>query len=428
MADPVSIAASVLAIITATIQSTNALHETVKRYRERNRTLGKLQDELEDLLKILASLQNAVEADAQVLELLEGPVQRCGRLCREFEDSMKVFSGNSKPGFRDWARMEFMKGNINDFIETIATYKSTISVGLGTITMHRSKVSHKVLEEYNEMIKDTTYNLQVYLQRIDEKLAKFTAENTDDSRGSIDLEDERAVTEQCLHICEDAKSYVESLTRRESNLLQDVSHTSADEATMQKHFEAQRLTREALDGSQKNLADIINHMQKRLQVLVTNDDPAERSRLQEDIQMSKQCLEVCQVASNVSRQKIFQVGEVVAEGDSDQVVVTTLADLFDVRKASSIGNSAQLVGSMTTQELQQLVEKRYSSRFGAYEGALEPARSRTSNKQSVDETKKSTHTLWPTAGFEEHSSGPSTKPNIPSSNETRKRVMGGVTN
>jgi hypothetical protein len=40
---------------------------------------------------------------------------------------------------------------------------------------------------------------------------------------------------------------------------------------------------------------------------------------------------------------------VIAEGSSDQVVVTTLADLFDIQKALPKDNSAQLVGSMNAE-------------------------------------------------------------------------------
>lgn len=41
------------------------------------------------------------------------------------------------------------------------------------------------------------------------------------------------------------------------------------------------------------------------------------------------------MASEISRQKVYRIGEVIGEGDSDQVVVTTLADLFDIGKALS---------------------------------------------------------------------------------------------
>jgi hypothetical protein len=133
--DPLSITASVLAVITAAVQSTNSLYETIKRFKDRNKTLKRLQDELGDLANILDSLTKVTDDEASTLTLLQGPIERCSQVCHEFELSMKVFSGKSKTGFRDWTRMEFMRGDINEFIDTITGYKSTISVGLGTITM-----------------------------------------------------------------------------------------------------------------------------------------------------------------------------------------------------------------------------------------------------------------------------------------------------
>lgn len=130
-----SITASVLAVITAAIQSTKSLHETIKHFRERNKTLQQLQDELADLTNILNTLTQVTSVETSMLALLQGPIDRCSQVCREFEQSMEVFSHKLKTGFRDWTRMEFMKGNINEFIDTITGYKSTISVGLGTITM-----------------------------------------------------------------------------------------------------------------------------------------------------------------------------------------------------------------------------------------------------------------------------------------------------
>jgi hypothetical protein len=133
--DPLSISASVLAVITAAIQSTNSLCETIKRFKDRNKTLRRLQDELEDLLNILNSISQVIHDDTSMLGLLQGPIDRCSRVCHDFEGSMKKFKEKSKTGFRDWTKMEFMRGDINDFIDTVSGYKSTISIGLGTITM-----------------------------------------------------------------------------------------------------------------------------------------------------------------------------------------------------------------------------------------------------------------------------------------------------
>lgn len=134
--DPLSIAASALAVITATAQTTIVLCDTVKRYKERDKTLGRLQDELEHLNTILKSLEAAVTfLDASMWMLLEGPLTRCGNICSEFEAAMRKFSAKPKTGLRDWAKMEFMRGNISSFIDDLAAYKGTINIALGAITL-----------------------------------------------------------------------------------------------------------------------------------------------------------------------------------------------------------------------------------------------------------------------------------------------------
>lgn len=135
MADPLSISASVVAVVTVAIQSTKSLAATVKRYKDRDKTLNRLQHELEDLTNVLSSLKDAADSDKSLLALLEGPVDRCSQVCREFEDAMQKFTRKSKTGLRDWAKLEFMRGDINDFIDTLASYKSTIMVAVGTVTM-----------------------------------------------------------------------------------------------------------------------------------------------------------------------------------------------------------------------------------------------------------------------------------------------------
>jgi Fungal N-terminal domain of STAND proteins len=135
MAEVIGITASLLAVTTAAIQSTKSLYKTIELFKDRNKTLRRLQNELGDLTSILDSLAQVTDTEQSMLKLLQGPVERCSQVCREFEQSMKVFRGKSKTGFRDWTKMEFMRGDTNEFIDTIAEYKSTISVGLGTITM-----------------------------------------------------------------------------------------------------------------------------------------------------------------------------------------------------------------------------------------------------------------------------------------------------
>lgn len=225
-------------------------------------------------------------------------------------------------------------------------------------------MSQKALTDYNEMIKDTMYSLEVHLQRVDEKMGQLSIDDTISSSPSLDLKDEREVTKQCLSICEKASRYIASLASQESSFF----HGSRNGGGKDQYFEAQRITQQAFDENQGNFDTIIGRLRARLEILVKKNDPGdenERSRLLSDIDASKQCLEICKVASEVSNRKEYRVGEAVADGESDQVVVNTLADIFDVEKALSLGNSAQLVGSMTEEALRDLTDKRYRSRFGA---------------------------------------------------------------
>lgn len=214
------------------------------------------------------------------------------------------------------------------------------------------------------MIKDTVYNLEIRLQRVEESLCT-------DSTGAgtgVDLQDEREVTRQCLRICQDAQSYLKSLQDGQVFLRREA--TSSPAGTMQSQFDAELMTTQMLNESRRKFIQTIRHLQERL-ASATSNEGAERehqmSQLREDINISKQCLEVCQTATVQVHQhrKIHTVGEVIADDDTDQVVVTTLADLFDVRKVLAKSRSAQLVGSMTEETLQQVSRDRYSSRFGA---------------------------------------------------------------
>ncbi len=216
------------------------------------------------------------------------------------------------------------------------------------------------------MIKDTTYNLEVRLQRVE---ASFNTDSTS-ADTNIDLEDEKEVTSQCLRVCENAQSYLESLQHSHASLRREANTPAG---TVRSLFEAELIMTRTLMESRGNILQTISRLQERL-ASVTSTEGAEReletSRLREDISISKQCLEVCQMATDQvhHHRKIHTVGEVRADDDSDQMVVTTIADLFDVGKVLAKSRTAQLVGSMAEETLQQVSRDRYGSRFGAVTG------------------------------------------------------------
>lgn len=188
--------------------------------------------------------------------------------------------------------------------------------------------------------------------------------------------------------------------------------------------------RQALDTSQASFLQVIKCLGERLQSLVmeaNGGNENDRARLKEDVNSFKDCLQVCKMASEISHQKIHRVGEAVAEEDSDQVVVTTLADLFDVGKAISRSHSAQLVATLTPENFQYVVEKRYNSRFGALpdRSIHSHVDSTTSPIASSFEGSKQNTSFE--SGKDVQSSGPEGRREKPSPNEVRKRY-GDATN
>ena len=266
-----------------------------------------------------------------------------------------------------------------------------------------------MLETYSEMIQDTAYNLEIRLQRVEESLFN----DSTSAEATIDLQDEREMTRQCLRICQDAQSYLKSLQDGQASQRAETTSSSSltSNVQVQSLFDAEVMTIQAINESRRKFLETINQLQDRL-ASATSTQGAERekqmSQLREDINISKQCLEVCQTATAQvhHHRKILTVGEVIADDDTDQVVVTTLADLFDVRKVLAKSRSSQLVGSMTEETLQQVSRDRYRSRFGSASGDLGPVQTGTPSPSS-------------NSGFRESSR------RRPSPNEARKRATDG---
>jgi soluble P-type ATPase len=220
------------------------------------------------------------------------------------------------------------------------------------------------------MVQDTTYNLKLRLQRIEEAIAAVAADNTRAGLGAeasatINLQDEKEVTRQCLRICQDAQSYIESLQKRQPPRPQP---SSPLEGVVRNQFEAELRTNQTLNENRESIVQTISYLQQRLvSVVMASDErePSQVARLLEDINVAKQCLEVCKEASSqIQQRKVHVIGEVIANDDTDQAVITTLADLFDVKKVMANNRTTQLVGSMSDETAQKMSEGRYGSRFG----------------------------------------------------------------
>ena len=115
--------------------STLALRNRVAHHKGRDKVLASLYNVLEDLYHDLIALKQTTIPEASTRTALAGPIRRCNLLCQEFERAMQEFAMKPTAGLRDWSKMEFTAGDINEFIDILTGYRATISVGLRTVSM-----------------------------------------------------------------------------------------------------------------------------------------------------------------------------------------------------------------------------------------------------------------------------------------------------
>ncbi|KAM0523190.1 hypothetical protein ACHAPE_001683 [Trichoderma viride] len=358
----IDISCGVLTLLTSAIQAGKSLHETIQSFRNYERTIRDLRSELESLIQVLESLKNVVTDEGPIVSMLKLPVLCCHQTCQEFNAVIikctKHASAGSRTSFRDWAQIRYMGGDIRDFKDMLSGYKSTIAIALGSLNMTNVKMTREALDQYNEMIQETTADLETHLQSIDDKLAAIadrSRSEPDPNAGSSvkRMEEERQSAQQCILICESARSHIQSL---QDNMQRLDSESNQD----------RRQTAVALSEARDRMVLMITDLQKRLVDLSakslstevslrSNEFEQDRVRLLKEIDIAKQCLEVCNMAADqASRQRAHVFGDVSAEDNSQQIIVSTVGDLLNAKNVK-VGNfSSQWLGSMTDASLQQL--------------------------------------------------------------------------
>lgn len=139
MAEPIGIASGLLALATFAFQSSIALSNTVKGFKYHPKRVRDLIQELEALSDVLRLLTETVGATTDVdLSILDIPLRRCDNICKEFQQELKkcsLRSGGDRTSFRDWAQLKYMGDDIDGFRQTLAGYKSIISIALNVVNL-----------------------------------------------------------------------------------------------------------------------------------------------------------------------------------------------------------------------------------------------------------------------------------------------------
>lgn len=139
MADPISLASGVLALVVFAHKSCLTLYTTIQSFKTQPKRVRDLTDELGAFTNVLESLSDMMRLHTEVdFPALDLPLRRCSSACDEFLQELRKCcsrSGGDRQSFRDWAKLRYMGDNIDDFTDSLAAYKSTINIALMSVQL-----------------------------------------------------------------------------------------------------------------------------------------------------------------------------------------------------------------------------------------------------------------------------------------------------
>ena len=139
MADPLSITTGIVALVTFAFQASVSLSTAVRSFQSRDRSVRGLRDELIALTVALESLLETVDNNPEIdFDALKLPIQRCGKACEEYEALIarcSKHSTESRSSARDWVTQKYLQGDIDDFRDMLAVYKSTINIAIANVQL-----------------------------------------------------------------------------------------------------------------------------------------------------------------------------------------------------------------------------------------------------------------------------------------------------
>ncbi|KAL3291013.1 hypothetical protein RB213_005164, partial [Colletotrichum asianum] len=363
------IASALVAIVTATIQTSQTLYDTIQSFRSHQRTVQQLLNELSALKEVLHSLETHVQGgDDANLASLKTPLLQCRRACADFDTLMiecSKYSGRPRTSFRGWVKVRYMESDIHGFTSMLAGYKSTIAIALGDANLRSATVTIQLLAEYKEMIHSTTQDLEDHLEDINDKLSRLASNDTPSFQAvttNIDrIQNERDSTEVCLQICAKVQAHIDTMRLQPilgSPPFQEVSCQDLGHATV--------ITLSTLDQCKQmisdNMSELHRHQDENKRRLARRASeislPTETDiqSLKKELDSTKECLAICSAASHRAVKGIHVLEDMSTGHDGQQLFVSTLGDLFNVKGASTGDRGIQFVGSVSEKALRDFFQ------------------------------------------------------------------------
>lgn len=139
----IGVAASIVGIATAAVQSAQLLHTTIENIKDAPKAVQSVKVDLQSLTSVLHNLQSACRSDEHQITLsseVEAAVENCKTACEDFQTLLGRWTKHSTEDKTFWTERWrvglFGHERITTFKGRLSDYKSTLTVALSTATMY----------------------------------------------------------------------------------------------------------------------------------------------------------------------------------------------------------------------------------------------------------------------------------------------------
>ncbi|RBA11871.1 hypothetical protein FPRO05_14150 [Fusarium proliferatum] len=341
-----------------------ALHDAIRSFRSQDRDARALKAEVNDLSVVLGFLLETMANNPTIdFKGLELPLERCGTVCRDYTEIVKrctKHSNGSKSSKRDWIAQKYLQGDINDFRIMLATYKSTINIALANANLCIAAIPPDVLENYKDMICDTTIDLDNYLRDVQEKIDRLQAGDAavvEDIAGECQaMLEEKKSAQQGLEMCNRLSSQItqfESASKEHERF--------SDRPSVHKHVKSGL---GEVKGSVKSLVTRLQThaalIDKQLEAVSSTDagpetTAAQLARLQQIKESIGNCIEVVSDANKTADERSNVFEDIRLADNSYAITVSTVNELVMARGLDLKDRSRYLGGQVTDKTVQESI-------------------------------------------------------------------------
>ncbi|QBZ58569.1 hypothetical protein PoMZ_03524 [Pyricularia oryzae] len=362
MTDPLSTASGVVALVTFALQSSVTLHRTIRSLRSQEKDARALKDELADLTSVLETLLETIEGHPNIdFGSLALPLQRCGKTCQKYGELIAKctrHSTSSRASLRDWITQRYLQGDINNFRNMLSGYKSTINIALANANIRFAAITPQVLEDYKDLILDTTLNLKEHLESLEEKVGDLQDSIPQNDKAEWEaLSEEKESTEQGLKLYAQLSAQIEQFMSLSAENPQFSSRPSAHKHIKSGLGPVGASLQSLLLILQKHESSIKQQMEALRVSGLHGDATAQIESLEETKTAIRQCIHVVSDADETVREERRNVfADITMADDSYAFSVSTVGDLVTARGFHLSGRARHVGGQISDESYQMTVD------------------------------------------------------------------------